>query len=80
MYYLYILECNDKSLYTGITVDIERRIKEHNNSKIWSKYTSMRRPVKLVYSKEFSNRSLACKEEYRIKQLTKAEKLKLINN
>lgn len=78
MYYLYILECADGKLYTGITTDIERRLEEHNNTKLGAKYTSMRRPVRLVYSASFENRSLACKEEYRIKQLTRDEKLELI--
>lgn len=78
MYYLYILKCADKTLYTGITVDLKRRIKEHNTSKLGAKYTSARRPVKLVYSKKFTNRSKAQKEESRIKKLSRAEKLKLI--
>lgn len=78
MYYLYILECADGKLYTGITTDIGRRLEEHNNTKLGAKYTSMRRPVRLVYSASFENRSLACKEEYRVKQLSREEKLKLI--
>ena len=78
MYYLYILKCSDKTLYTGITVDLERRIKEHNSSKLGSKYTAARRPVKLVYAKKFRNRSLATKAESRIKKLSREEKLKLI--
>jgi len=80
MYYIYILECADSSLYTGITTDIERRLQEHNNTKLWAKYTWMRRPVKLVYSREFENRSLASKEEYRIKHLSREEKLELIES
>lgn len=80
MYYLYILKCSDKTLYTGITVDLKRRIKEHNTSKLGAKYTSARRPVKLVYSKKFANRSKAQKEESKIKKLSRAEKLKLIRN
>lgn len=78
IYYLYILQCSDKTLYTGITVDLDRRIEEHNNSKLAAKYTKARRPVKLVYSKKFRNRSLASKEEHRIKQLSRSEKLALI--
>ncbi|MBU1018302.1 GIY-YIG nuclease family protein [Patescibacteria group bacterium] len=78
MYYLYILKCADKTLYTGITVDLERRIKEHNDSKLGSKYTRAHRPVKLIYSKEFRNRSSASKEESRIKSLSRKEKLELI--
>jgi len=78
MYYLYILECADKSLYTGITVDLERRVKEHNTSKLGSKYTRARRPVKLVYSKKFRNRSTASKAESKMKMLSREEKLELI--
>ena len=79
MYYLYILKCADKTLYTGITTDLKRRIFEHNNSKSGAKYTLARRPVRIVYSKKFKNRSLASKEEARIKKLDRAEKLKLIS-
>ena len=79
MYYLYILECSDKTLYTGITVDLTRRLKEHNASPLGAKYTFSRRPVRLVYSKKFKNRSYSSKEERRIKNLTRENKLKLIN-
>ena len=78
MYYLYILECADKTLYTGITVDLERRVKEHNESKLGAKYTQSRRPVKLVYTKKFRNRSLASKAEYKIKNISREKKIKLI--
>ena len=79
MYYLYILKCADRTLYTGITTDLKRRVIEHNSTKLGAKYTSSRRPVKLVYSKKFKNRSTAAREEARIKKLKKVEKLKLIN-
>jgi putative endonuclease len=78
MYYLYILRCADDTLYTGITTDLERRVVEHNSSKLGAKYTSARRPVSLIYSKEFADRTSASKEEYRIKQLSKAQKLLMI--
>ena len=78
MYYLYILLCADKTLYTGITTDLKRRMVEHNGTKLGAKYTSSRRPVKIVYSKNFKNRSVASKEEARIKKLNKFNKLKLI--
>jgi len=78
MYHLYILECADKTLYTGITTDLKRRIAEHNASGLGSKYTAARRPVKLVYSQKFKNRSLASREESRIKKMKKAEKLKMV--
>lgn len=78
MYYLYILECADQTLYTGITVDLERRVLEHNTSKVGAKYTKARRPVQLIYSKKFRTRSTASKEEYRIKKLSRSAKFSLI--
>jgi len=77
MYYLYIFECADKTLYTGITTDLKRRIIEHNDTKLGAKYTSSRRPIKMVFFKKFKNRSAVSKEEARIKKLKKSEKLKL---
>ena len=79
-WYVYILECSDKTLYSGITIDLDKRIEEHNFSKKGAKYTKARRPVTLVYFREKKNRSLASKEEYRIKKLTKEKKLELILN
>lgn len=78
MYFVYILQCVDNTLYTGITTDLERRVKEHNNSKLGAKYTKARRPVKLVYAKEFADRSAALIEEARIKKLRHEEKIKII--
>lgn len=78
MYYLYILRCADSTLYTGITTDLERRVAEHNGSKLGAKYTAVRRPVTLVYSQEFPDRTSASKEEYRLKQLSRDQKLALI--
>ena len=65
-------------MYTGIARDLVRRVKEHNTSKLGAKYTRGRRPVKLVYSKKFRNRSTASKAEARIKMLSREEKLQLI--
>jgi len=78
MYHLYIIKCADGTLYTGITTDLKRRIKEHSSSKLGAKYTSSRGPFKLVYSKKFKNRSTASKEEVRIKKLKRVKKLELI--
>jgi putative endonuclease len=78
MYYLYILKCADKTLYTGITTDLKRRVVEHNSTKLGARYTSSRRPVKIVFSKKFKNRSVASREETRIKKLKKPQKLELI--
>ena len=79
MYYVYILKCADETLYTGIAVDLGKRIEEHNTSDLGAKYTKYRRPVKLVYSKKFRDRSTASKEEIRIKALSREEKLGMIN-
>jgi len=76
MWFIYILECSDESLYTGITTDVNKRIETHNKGK-GAKYTRSRLPVKLVTYFEALNRSQASKEEYRIKQLTRKQKLEL---
>ncbi|MBN2585601.1 GIY-YIG nuclease family protein [Patescibacteria group bacterium] len=78
MYRLYILQCKDGTLYTGITTDIERRINEHNASTVGAKYMRGRGPAKLVFSRNFRNRSNAAKEEVHIKKLPRAKKLALI--
>ena len=78
MWYIYIIECSDKTLYTGITNNLEKRIKTHNEGK-GAKYTKTRLPVVLMTYFEAENKSIACKEEYRIKQLTRKQKLELIN-
>ena len=77
MWYIYILECSDGTLYTGITTDVNRRLLEHNSGK-GAKYTRARTPVVLRALFEAKNRSEASKEEYRIKKLNRTEKLKLI--
>jgi putative endonuclease len=79
-YYVYILECSDETLYTGCTRDIEKRVKEHNNGRNGAKYTRSRRPVKLVYVETCSTLSDAFKAEVRIKKLSKARKMRLIEN
>ena len=79
-YYVYILECSDKTLYTGWTHDIEKRIKEHNNGKNGARYTRSRRPVKLVYVESCSTLSGALKREVQVKKLSKAQKIRLIEN
>ena len=81
MYYVYIVECADTTLYTGIAKDLERRVTEHNESDKGAKYTRVRRPVKLVYSEEHIDRSSASKREYEIKKkMSRAHKLKLIGS
>lgn len=80
MYHLYILQCADKTLYTGITTDLNRRVMEHNESSRGAKYTSARRPVKLVYTKKFKDRSHASVAEANIKKLNRMQKLELIKS
>ncbi|RXK03648.1 endonuclease [Arcobacter sp. CECT 8989] len=77
-YFVYILECSDKSLYTGITTDVKKRLDEHNTSEKGAKYTKARRPVKLIYFEESQDRSSASKREYEIKKLSRSKKLQLI--
>ena len=75
---VYILECGDGTLYTGITDDLERRLKAHSEGK-GAKYTRGRTPVEVVYTEECESYSAALKREYAIKQLSRGEKIKLIN-
>ena len=77
MYWVYILRCSDGTLYTGITDDVERRLKAHNNGK-GAKYTRGRGPVELVYQEQQSDKSAALKREAAIKKLSRTEKLSLI--
>ena len=78
VYYVYMLECRDGSLYTGIAIDVVRRVKEHNESPRAAKYTRSRRPVKLLRKERFMTRSNAQKREAAIKRLPRKEKLALI--
>lgn len=80
MYYLYILLCADNTFYTGITVDLSRRVLEHNKGSLGAKYTRGRRPVTLVYSKRFRNRSTASRAEALFKKLSRTAKLAIIEN
>ncbi len=75
---VYILECADKSLYTGITNDIEARLKAHEDGK-GAKYTKGRGPFTLIYKEDYDDRSTASKREITIKRLSREEKLKLCN-
>ena len=76
--FVYMVECADKTLYTGWTTDIERRLKAHNAGR-GAKYTRERGPVRLVYLEEVLNRRLALKRELAIKRMSRAKKLKLID-
>jgi putative endonuclease len=79
LWFIYILRCADNSLYTGITLDVSKRLDQHNGvDKNGAKYTMARRPVKLVYQEISHSRSDASKREYVIKSLKKSEKELLI--
>ena len=81
MYYTYMLRCENNSIYTGITTNVERRMQEHfNKDKRGAKYTKSHNPKKLECVWESENKVLASKLEYRIKTLTKAQKEELIQN
>ncbi len=75
-----MLETERNTIYTGITTDVERRYKEHLEGvvKKGAKYTNANKPVKILYTKSYDTKSEAMKEEYRIKQLTKKQKLELV--
>ena len=76
-WHVYIIECSDGSLYTGITNDLDRRITAHNDGR-GAKYTKSRRPVRLRYSEPAADRKNASQREYAIKSLRKTEKMRLI--
>jgi putative endonuclease len=76
MWYVYILFCNDRSLYTGSTTDLKKRVAKHNSGKA-SKYTRSRLPVKLVYKEKCLTRSGALKRENEIKDFCAVDKRKL---
>lgn len=73
MWFTYIVECRDKSFYTGVTTDIKRRLEEHNKGE-GARYTRGRTPVKLIYSEEHASRSEAQKREAEIKKMKKEQK------
>jgi len=76
---VYILRCADNTLYTGIAIDLNKRIDEHNNdNRKAAKYTRVRRPVKLVYAETCKDRSAAASREALIKRLKRIEKEEII--
>lgn len=81
-YWVYIVACRDGTYYTGIAIDVVRRLLEHNGThgkpNKGARYTASRRPVSLVYAAPFPNRSDALKEEIRIKRMTRSQKHQLI--
>lgn len=79
MYFVYIIECTDGSLYTGISTDVERRFKEHENKK-GGRYTSAKGVKQVLYSEKLPDRSAALKREAKIKKLSRSNKLLLIEH
>ena len=80
-WHVYVVRCADGTLYTGITRDVERRVGEHNASRLLAaSYTRSRRPVTLVYREAAATRSAASKREYDLKQMTRREKDALIRH
>jgi len=79
MYFVYILECSDTSLYTGITNDLERRFKQHESGK-GGNYTRSRKVVRIAYAEEQKDKSSALKREAEIKKWTQQKKLALIKS
>jgi putative endonuclease len=79
-HFVYILKCSDKTLYTGYTNDIDKRVLAHNNQKTGARYTKGRRPVSLVYFEKFKTKSKAMKREWEIKGMTRKEKIAIIKN
>ena len=80
MYFVYILECADTSLYIGSTNDLDRRLKQHNSLKSGARYTKNRRPVVLKYIERKKTLRNALKREAALKKLTRLQKLMLISH
>jgi putative endonuclease len=78
MHFVYVLRCDDGSLYTGYTTDVGRRLREHDRGD-GAKYTRGRTPVDLVHVESFDSRSAAMSREHEIKQLTRTAKERLIS-
>lgn len=78
-YYVYIIQTIDDKLYCGYTDNLEKRFTAHLNG-VGAKYTKSHKPLKIVYNESYSTKSEAMKEEYRIKHLTRVQKLELIAN
>jgi putative endonuclease len=77
---VYIICCDDSTLYTGVTTDLERRFREHRDHPRGAKYFNGRKPLEVVYSETDHTRSSACKREAAIKKLSRDEKLRLISS
>ncbi|MFC7082110.1 GIY-YIG nuclease family protein [Halorussus caseinilyticus] len=79
VHWVYIIECDDGSFYTGYTTDVERRVREHDRGE-GAKYTRGRTPVELAHRERFDSKSAAMSREYEIKQMSRAEKERLVED
>ena len=78
-YFVYIVKCSDKTLYTGISNNLERRLRQHNGEIVGGAfYTQNKRPVKLVYKEKMKSHSDAIKRELEIKKLTRKQKMNIV--
>ncbi|MEJ2761156.1 MAG: GIY-YIG nuclease family protein [Gammaproteobacteria bacterium] len=78
-WFVYIVRCADGTLYTGITCDVERRLREHNGKgRRGAAYTRARRPVRLVYREPCPDRSRAARREYKLRNMPRRDKEKLV--
>lgn len=77
-YSLYMLRCADGSLYTGIALDVEERLKQHEDGRHGAKYLRGRQPLTLVFRQTIGDRSAASRAEYRLKRLSRTDKLSLV--
>lgn len=77
-WYVYIVQCADGTLYTGVARDVARRVAEHNEGPRGARYTRSRRPVRLLYSEQVPDRAAACRREAAIKRLPRKRKLALV--
>lgn len=77
MYFVYLIECGNKSLYTGITNDLDRRFSQHKDGS-GGHYTSSKKVIKIVYTEQYPDRSSALKREAQIKGWRREKKLNLI--
>ena len=80
MWNIYILRCNDDSLYIGITNDLERRQREHASGKRGAKYVQGKKPFSLVFSHQIKEKGRALKLEYQLKKLPKDKKVYFLSN
>jgi len=77
--WMYVVRCSDKTLYCGVTNDLERRLNEHNKGTKGARYTRFRKPVEVVFTEQFESRGEALRAEYAFKQLTKKKKEAIVD-